>query len=86
MSVNGKILATIITSILQSIDEAGVPEGRLYSALMNYLNLEQFNGIMDALKTLNAISISGHYITRGGNYSNVLGKFTQLSKLLDEKQ
>ena len=86
MSVNGKILATMIVFVLEAIDESGVPEGTLYAALMNYLGLDHFNGLMRELKTLNAVSISSHYITRGGNYSEVLGMFKVIEKTVDKKE
>jgi hypothetical protein len=44
-------------------DLGSVPSGYLYAQLMGILTLDQYNAIIDALKSAKMVSESGHLLT-----------------------
>jgi hypothetical protein len=57
----------IVLSIAEAIrDLKSVPSGHLYARLMGQMTLEQYNSIIDILKSAGAVTEKGHLLTWTG--------------------
>jgi hypothetical protein len=66
----------LVVAVLGSVED-GAPSGTVYSALMTYgISLDNYNQIISALTTLEAIEVKNHYITQGKKFHEVLGQFS----------
>ena len=82
-------LSNVILSTLEKIDEndtslAGMPEGPAYMALSSMINLDEFHAIINGLKSIKAIKVSGNYITKGKNFDVIYGNYKKLEQRYDE--
>lgn len=73
-------LSRLVCAVLESIPQSyGAPSGHIYALLMGRLSLDQYNGMISALKQCDALKEAGHLLTRGRDYTNALRHFQRLA-------
>ena len=76
------IEAFLLLTILETIENDGIPSGHLYAALNSKgLTLEAYNARIEFLEKIKAIKIANHFITAGLAYPAAVN---QLKKTLEE--
>lgn len=63
MSRKQAIALSIIETLSEREDGAGLPEGHMFAALMGLVGLSEFRGILAGLERVGLVGVSHNYVT-----------------------